>query len=522
MTYKENQNRAFRAATTTAWRKPMAVVAAGAATAMVAAALISLHAPVKQPKKKIRAMQDRVTQMVLDMTEGYLRFAPWMAAPGPAELHHVLGEWSSGSTRALEQLAPLRFGLAPDADVTELEQAAIPPALSTAKPEIAVAPGEMTGPETEDPQVSRTVAIGRGDTLMKVLTSAGVDRTESFEAVAALTRIFDVKKLQLGQEITLTFSKDDDALRLQSVALAPSVERSVAVERQDNGAFKANETVVPLDVQSARAGAVIEDSLFNAASRAGIPHAITAEMIRVFSYDVDFQREVQRGDSFEVLFERMHDETGRAVKEGRILFASMTLSGQVLRYFRYQPSDEKDADFFTEKGHSVRKALLRTPIDGARLTSGFGMRMHPILGYTTQHKGIDFGAAIGTPIQAAGDGTVEFAGWNGAYGKYVRIKHSGTYSTAYAHMSSFGRDLRQGQRVRQGEVIGYVGTTGRSTGPHLHYEVLVNNQHINPLSVRMPTGRKLEGKELDRFNRHINQTMVDLRQLPLQSRLAQN
>ncbi|MCW5752944.1 MAG: M23 family metallopeptidase, partial [Alphaproteobacteria bacterium] len=225
---------------------------------------------------------------------------------------------------------------------------------------------------------------------------------------------------------------------------------------------------------------------------------------------------------FQVMFERLTDEQGRVAKEGNITFASMTLSGQVLRYFRYQPSDDREADYFTEKGQSVRKALLRTPIDGARLTSGFGMRRHPILGYTAQHKGVDFAAAVGTPIMAAGDGTVEMAGWNGAYGKYVRIRHNSNYSTAYAHLSRFASDLRQGQRIRQGQTIGYVGTTGRSTGPHLHYEVLINNSHVNPLSVRLPTGRNLEGKELLRFRSQIEETLAALNELPLTTRLAQN
>lgn len=482
----------------------MTAAVAGMATVLVAAGLVSLHAPVKQPKKKLREMQDRVVQTVLDLTEGYLRFAPNLAAPSPAELQLSISPSAAYAARGLDAIAPLKFGVAPDAD----------DAIADSDEPLPI-PGE-------DAIVSKTVSVGRGDTLIKLLTAAGADRSESVEVVSALGKVFDVKRLQLGQEITLTFQREDEQLKLKTVNLAPSVERSVAVERQDNGAFKANATVVPLMPQLVRAGAVIDDSLFAAAQRANIPATIIADMIRIFSFDVDFQREVQKSDSFEVMFERFVDDQGRVAKEGRITYAAMTLGGQVLRYFRYQPSDEKEADYFTEKGQSVRKALLRTPIDGAKLTSGFGMRSHPILGYNAQHKGVDFGTAIGTPIQAAGDGVIEMAGWNGAYGKYVRIKHNGTYSTAYAHMSAFAGDPRPGQRVRQGQTIGYVGTTGRSTGPHLHYEVLVNNVQVNPLSVRLPTGRNLEGKELQLFRRQIDTTMAELRQVPLSSKLAQN
>ncbi|PJI41099.1 M23 family metallopeptidase, partial [Ferrovibrio sp.] len=175
-------------------------------------------------------------------------------------------------------------------------------------------------------------------------------------------------------------------------------------------------------------------------------------------------------------------------------------------------SDGGDADYFTPAGSSVRKALLRTPIDGARLTSGFGLRRHPILGYSLMHKGVDFGAQTGTPIQAAGDGVVETAGWHGGYGQYVRIKHGNGYATAYAHMSRIG--VKNGQRVRQGQVIGAVGTTGRSTGPHLHYEVMQNGKQISPTGVRFPSGRKLEGREFERFRRAAGALDEEFRETP--------
>jgi murein DD-endopeptidase MepM/ murein hydrolase activator NlpD len=367
--------------------------------------------------------------------------------------------------------------------------------------------------------VSTTIAVGRGDTLMKLLTGAGAETADSTEAIAALRTVVDPKRLRLGQEITLTFAQADDQQKLIGVNMAPSAERSVAISRSDAGGFDAKQTVRPLATAVVHAGGTIDSSLFQSAQAAGIPNPVMAEMIRLFSYDVDFQREVQKGDSFELYFEHMRDSNGQAVRSGRILYAAMTLSGHTLKFYRYQPSDEADADYFNASGQSVRKALLRTPVDGAKLTSGFGMRHHPILGFTAMHKGVDFGASYGTPIMAAGDGTVDMAGWNGAYGKYVRIRHNGTYSTAYAHMSAIG-NIHQGQHIRQGEIIGYVGATGRATGPHLHYEVLVNNAQVNPLSVRLPTGRKLEGTELARFQRDTAGLGEQMAKAPLLTRLA--
>ncbi|HYM30944.1 MAG TPA: peptidoglycan DD-metalloendopeptidase family protein [Candidatus Cybelea sp.] len=383
-----------------------------------------------------------------------------------------------------------------------------------AAPEIVFGNGVLNTPQT----TFANVTVTRGDTLMKLLVDAGAGADESSDAIAALKTIYDPRRMQLGQEITLTFSQTRGTRTLAAVALDPSPERSVSVIRGENG-FDAKEITHPLAPVVIRAGGTIDSSLFQSAQAAGIPVAVLNDAIRLFSYDVDFQREVQPGDTYEIYFERMVDDSGKAVRNGRILYASMTLSGHAVRYYRYRPSDDQDADYFSPEGQSVRKALLRTPIDGAKLTSGFGMRQHPILGYSAMHKGVDFGAPYGTPIMAAGDGSVEMAGWNGAYGKYVRIRHNGTYATAYAHMSAIA-SLHPGQHVHQGQVIGFVGATGRATGPHLHYEVLINHAQVNPLSVRLPTGRKLEGKELLRFKREIGDLDQKVAAAPLNSEIT--
>jgi murein DD-endopeptidase MepM/ murein hydrolase activator NlpD len=242
----------------------------------------------------------------------------------------------------------------------------------------------------------------------------------------------------------------------------------------------------------------VNSSLYEAGLAAGIPAQVMVDMIRAFSFDVDFQREIQPGDSFELFFDRFVDGDGKVAKTGEIRFASLVLSGRRLSLYRHADRDGH-ADFFNEKGESVRKALLKTPIDGARLTSGFGNRSHPILGYSAFHKGVDFGAPTGTPIQAAGDGVIEKKGWFGGYGNYVRLKHNSEFATAYAHMSRFAPGIAEGSRVRQGQVIGYVGSTGMSTGPHLHYEILKRGAQVNPMGVKFPTGRRLEGVDLVNF-----------------------
>lgn len=356
------------------------------------------------------------------------------------------------------------------------------------------------------------IEVGPGDTLMSLLTREGVDRGDAHEAVAALSTVFSPKGLKPGQQIKLTFLPGDDFWaaageepaepRLLSMALQPSVEQNVQVVLDAAGGFQAATVERPLllDIQGHRG--TIDDSLFASADAAGVPIPALIDMIRLFSYDVDFQREIQPGDGFEVLYEAYYDENGELAKTGKILFASLTLSGKPLALYAFTPGSGIE-DFFDPKGQSVRKALLKTPVDGARISSKFGMRKHPILGYSKMHKGVDFAVPTGTPIYAAGDGVVEVAGWNGGYGKYVRLKHNGTYKSAYAHMSKIAKGLAKGDRVKQGDVIGYVGSTGQSTGPHLHYEIMVDGKQVNPLDIKLPSGETLAGKDLEAFRRLV-------------------
>ena len=343
--------------------------------------------------------------------------------------------------------------------------------------------------------------VGKGDTLMALLTEAGVPAADANRAIRAMAKIYKPRRIKPGQRILLILQpQTQKAPQLLSLTFSESVERDVAVRRTKDG-YHAETVLRPLHHRTTQAAGRIDSSLYVAGVDAGLPQSTLAELIQIFSFDIDFQRDIRRGDTFDLLFDEYSDDSGHVVKSGDILLAQMVLSGKPIRLYRYETRDGR-VDYYDAKGKSVRKALLRTPIDGARISSGFGKRRHPILGYTRMHKGLDFAARRGTPIYAAGDGVIEYAGRNGGYGKYVRIRHNGIYKTAYAHMNRFGRGIRKGRRVRQGQVIGYVGSTGRSTGPHLHYEVHKSGRQVNPRSVKLPSGRKLQGRELAAFKAH--------------------
>ena len=356
--------------------------------------------------------------------------------------------------------------------------------------------------------VSETVSVGRGDTLMALLTNSGALRLDAYNAIAAMKPLYDPRKLRAGQKLELSFEetvRDDDegapeiVRLLTAITMKTDVDREVAVRRAVDGEYSGLELIAELETGNVRARGTINSSLFLAAADAGVPAAITVEMIRMYSYDIDFQREIRQGDTFEVLFTRDYDENGDAVREGDVLYAAMNVGGRERRLWRHEPGDGENWDYFDEQGRSMRKFLMKTPIDGARISSNFGNRRHPILGYTRLHAGTDFAAPSGTPIYAAGNGTIEMSQRNGSFGNYVRIRHANGYQTAYAHMRGFGRGIRRGVRVSQGQVIGYVGTTGRSTGPHLHYEVIHNGNKVNPQNIRVPTGRTLTGDTLRGF-----------------------
>lgn len=347
---------------------------------------------------------------------------------------------------------------------------------------------------------TKTVTIKAGDTLSDVLQGSGIDRSVTLDVVEAVKQVYNPRRLQSGQDLTLNFIDDPktEDRRLDELTFELSPGESVAVARTDDGTYNARKIMAETHREMTRYDGTISSSLSAAAGEAGVPQKILNAMVNMFSFDVDFQRDIQKGDSFSVMFEQVVTKDGRVVSTEGIRVASMTLSGSPLKLYSFKHSDGF-VDFYNERGEGVRKALLRTPINGARLTSGFGMRQHPILGYSKMHQGIDFGAPTGTPVFAAGDGVIEKREVFGGYGNYVRVRHSSGYATAYAHLSRFGQNIQVGKRVRQEQIIGYVGTTGRSTGPHLHYEILRDNRQVNPMKVKFPSSLKLEGTTLARF-----------------------
>jgi murein DD-endopeptidase MepM/ murein hydrolase activator NlpD len=366
---------------------------------------------------------------------------------------------------------------------------------------------DILEPISLDPIDRRLMSLKNGDTLMQLLLEADVPQEQAHEAVMALKAVYDPRRLKVGMLVEVRFERGDEgqASRFMGFSFQPTVERAVAVHAVADG-FAAASDAKQLERRLVSVSEYIGVSLFEAGRRAGVPANVMAALIRVYSYDVDFQRDIQPGDRFELLYERSVTAEGEVASASPdILFAALVLSGKRLPLYRYEDADGS-IDYFNARGESVRKALLRTPIDGARLSSSFGMRKHPILGYTRMHKGIDFAAPQGTPIYAAGSGIVDEAGQKNGYGNYIRIRHNQDIQTAYAHMSRFGQGMRKGARVSQGDVIGYVGSTGQSSAPHLHYEIVKNGAQVNPLSVALPSGRNLGGKDMARFRQHVMAT----------------
>jgi len=370
-----------------------------------------------------------------------------------------------------------------------------------------------TMPTEED--LYREVELEKGETITTALARAGVTQDEAQPALLALKLVHSPKRLQAGQKISISFQAiqipgiaetsvkgDTVNVKLDRISISVSPDRDVVVERSKGDSFRAREIERPLIRAVYRASGEIRSSFYDSALAAGLSMDILTQMVRMFSYDVDFQRSLRDGDTFEVLYERTENDRGDSVEQATVLFAALSVSGERLELFRYEPPSGS-ADYYDRAGQSAKKALLRTPIDGARISSGFGMRKHPIMGFTKKHKGVDFAAPHGTPVFAGGDGVIEKIGWFSSYGKYIRITHSGTYKTAYAHLRGYARGMKVGTRVRQGQVIGYVGSTGRSTGPHLHYEVLKDDVQINPNSSKSPIGKQLAGKQLAQFKSEI-------------------
>ncbi len=336
----------------------------------------------------------------------------------------------------------------------------------------------------------------KGDTLSHAFLNMKIPEKNVYGFINVLKSEFNPKRLRVGQRIKVYINKKDKN-DINGLIIQLDKLKFIEIFKVEEN-FVLNKYEQPSVITYEKSFGEIESSLYLAAEKSGLPISVLMEMVRIYSFDVDFQREIKKGDGFEVLYEVQHNKDRELVKNGPIKSAVLILEGERLSLYRYEYS-KGFFDYFDPEGNSARKALMRTPLDGARITSNFGKRKHPILGYTKMHKGVDFGASRNTPVYAAGDGIVETARINGAYGNYIRIRHNSDYKTAYAHLARFAKFIRKGKRVKQGEIIGYVGSTGRSTGPHLHYEIIFRGKQVNPLKIRMPKGLKLKNENLETF-----------------------
>lgn len=349
-----------------------------------------------------------------------------------------------------------------------------------------------------DDEIFTDIQVSKGDNFAKVLKKAGIKNSDIDKIIINGTDAYNFSKIYLGDVVKI-FSRYEENL-LEKFKLiyrfSNTEELIVSLNEEQNFEYEVNE--IPLESEKVYVKGTIKTSLYEAMKDAGLSELAITEVIRIYSFDVDFQRDIYENDSFELLFTKKINEEGKTVEIEDPEYLQLTSRGTPLKYYLF--TTPEFSEYFDENGKGMTKSLMKTPINGARLSSGFGYRKHPILGYNKLHKGVDFAAPSGTPIFAAGNGVVEFAGKNGAYGNYVRIRHDGTYKTAYAHLKGFKKGIYDGARVKQGDIIGYVGTTGRSTGPHLHYEIIQNGEQMNPAKLKLPSGRKLNEKELNQFN----------------------
>ncbi|MDB5490799.1 MAG: metalloendopeptidase-like rane protein [Micavibrio sp.] len=396
---------------------------------------------------------------------------------------------SGDSATVAEDLAAIE----PSAGNEELALAAADPSRD---------PSQPLTPQVRNPQ-EKTVKIGTGDTLTGVLNRAGLSSDEAYQVVEAVRKHVDPRALKPGQTLNIKFDHPkasgarNPAFQFASLNMAVDPLRTVSVARSaEEEDYRVDMHEKSMQKHLYAQEATVENSLFGSAAKAGIPVAIISEAIRIYSWNTDFQRDIHEGDKIQVMYEQYETEDGVKVKTGNLIYAKLVMGDTEVPIYRYEQKDG-NVDYFQPNGRSIKKTLMKTPIDGARISSGFGFRQHPILGYNKMHKGVDFAAATGTPIYAAGDGTVVKAGKATGYGNFVKIRHNNQLSTAYGHMSRIA--TASGARVHQGQIIGYVGMTGAATGPHLHYEVLVNNAQVNPRGVNLPTGQALEGNQLKLF-----------------------
>ena len=348
--------------------------------------------------------------------------------------------------------------------------------------------------------------IKNNDTVEKILKQFKI-RNEDIRNISLKLKAKKLTNIYSGRKLSLILKKlEDGSNTIVNFVYPINNTTSVEIRKYQND-FLLKENILQLSRKEVVVKNTIKNNLYSSAVESGIEPNIIIEFARIFGFEVDFQRDIRKGDWFEILYEKFKDDNNKVRDTGKIIYASMYVNGEEINLYNFRYNN--DEEFYDIKGKSITKSLMKTPINGARLSSSFGMRKHPILGYNKMHRGTDFAAQSGTPIMASGSGTVTRARWCGGGGNCVKIKHNSTYETIYAHMKSFAKGIKEGRKVRQGQVIGYVGSTGLSTGPHLHYEVIVNGKKVNSQKLKLPSGKILKGEERKQFE--LDRIKIDLR-----------
>ena len=355
----------------------------------------------------------------------------------------------------------------------------------------------------------KTTNLRENETLSKALNRIKFNSQNINEVIDSIYNLNNGKKILSTLPVNMIIDYSNPSQLIGgALKFSYSKTNDIFVWQDLKGNFVSQVFLRPTKFIKTLVKGTIDSSLYASAIKSGMPENTLLDMINLLGFSVDFQREIRQGDSFQVLYTKEVDILkNKIIKTKPITYVSITLSGKKLNYYNY--NDKYGfPQYYDENGKSSKRTIMKTPINGARLSSRYGARKHPVLGYTKMHRGLDFAAPSGTPVFAAGDGVIEKVGWNGSYGKYIKIRHTGTYKTAYAHLSSYHKNIRVGKRVSQGKTIGYVGTTGRSTGPHLHYEVLRNNRQVNPMNIKLPAGKNVPQKKLKAYKNHVKAILM--------------
>ena len=355
--------------------------------------------------------------------------------------------------------------------------------------------------------------IKKGDTIQKILKKYQIQNSEIQTIINQYKKYSNPNKLMQKNKIDIIIEKKPSESRnsIQKFSVPITKSTTIEITRDSENRIAAKKIITKLYKKKVLVENIISKNLYTSAVEAKINPDTIIEFARIFGFEIDFQRDIRKNDYFKILYEKYVDENKEFIKSGSILYAHMMINGREISLYRF--GKDKEYSYFDANGRSVEKALMKTPINGARLSSSFGLRKHPILGFNKMHKGTDFAAPMGTPVMASGTGTVTLAKWCGGGGNCIKIKHNSTYETIYAHLKNFARGIKAGKKVRQGQIIGYVGSTGMSTGPHLHYEVVVRGKKVNSQKLKLPSGKILKDNERTQFEIHRIKTDVLIAEL---------